>query len=505
MGRVLGITFICVVVIMTFTVVTSPEYAEAYADIVAAFGTTIENILWIVQVFVFIGFGVATLLGWQFGMKHVKLIRDEDGIYPLIHMETTPFWLWFRGVRQHTTINPNLPTIPGSTIITDRHGAHISTNDVTALDMTALPRFQQIQGIKALTGGRQTQTRPFFGGGDPLQIVELPQQITINASAAVPEKPKPQFAQTPGEFCLGYSQATGELAYWYSTDSRQFAVFGSNGTGKTASVAAKIVLDALFWEWHVIVLDPKRGADWATFDGYIERHDSGPDLMGAQLASVVAEVQRRAALCATYKVPNVDVLPLDLRPAPILLVIEELGSTRKRALATKSLSSIDGPLDFLMRESRYTGLYIVLIDQRPEDWPAAVKANLKASVTFKQGLSQGQAVGYYNAADLANVGEFAYNQERFWAWHILPEVRSLLTEHEIALCTQTFVNPVEPTKPSVGAPNGVVEVPHGMKVYIDWLNERIDQSPTQAMLRKEFGISAAYAHTIYHKWKGLVA
>lgn len=191
-------------------------------------------------------------------------------------------------------------------------------------------------------------------------------------------------------------------------------------THNTKSAAFSAVLTMIYWGYKVCVLDNKHGADWRSLGdrGLIQYHDSDPETLGSLIESeIMPEVMRRAKLISEYGCGDVDNLPDNVRPLPFALVIEELGSTRMTAEGLNILNSIDGPLDLLMRESRYTGLRIIVIDQRPVDWPKTVRANMKATLTFKQAMLQGSAVGYYHAGNLANVGEFAMEGVRYWSWN----------------------------------------------------------------------------------------
>lgn len=200
----------------------------------------------------------------------------------------------------------------------------------------------------------------------------------------------------------------GTQAYWDFTGAQQLGLFGANGSGKSVSVAANIIMSFILRGWHVIILDPKRGADYSHFRSFSEYHYSGPDEMPEQLEWVEMEVARRAKLLQEYEVGHVDQLPAKVKPRDMALVVEELGETRL-ALAASSpsrLANMDVTLGRLFSKSRYTGLRIILIDQRPNDYHKAVKGNLKEVIGFRLGMHQGAGIAMPATEKLPLFGAF---------------------------------------------------------------------------------------------------
>lgn len=376
----------------------------------------------------------------------------HDGDYGIQVVRRTLFERMIYGGDQVTVIQPNHQLAPAAVHTLSRAG---DLHTAAGLDVADLDRLQR----RADQHARTLQTQAASAGGGPKwaaaakllagaydrpdrmgkgdeaeDLPMLPAAAPLSLAEAVRQSES-------GQIVLGQSKKTGDLAIWDSDSARQIAIFGANGTGKTASAASTAVISLIRAGYHTIILDPKGGADWRSFERWTERHDSDAERMGQQLAAVVAEMERRGRLCEEYEVANVDALPAHVRPPAWALVVEELGDTRIEAKALGILDDIDTPLDRLMALSRYTGLRIVLIDQRPQEWPKRVKANTKELLTFRQGMDQGNAVGYYHAHRLANRGEFAMSGERYQAFHALPQVHTLLADVP-ALTAARIVPPV---------------------------------------------------------------
>lgn len=237
----------------------------------------------------------------------------------------------------------------------------------------------------------------------PLTVNPNPVKVTKYAPDYIFQRNK----ETEGRVLLGVSD-NGEEAIWNIEEAQQIGIFGANGTGKSASVACNLIFSMLLWEWHVIILDPKRGADYSHFRGLAEYHFSGAEEMYDQIMAIAKEVERRAQLLTAHEVGNISALPANLRPKMFALVIEELGDTRA-SLAIQDpmlLAKFDNALSRLFQKSRYTGLVIVLIDQKPADYPKVIKGNLKEIASFVLGMHQGSGIGMPATQNLKPRGEF---------------------------------------------------------------------------------------------------
>ncbi len=464
-------------------------------------------------------------LAWVFAHRLARSYRAEGGLYPIL-VERPGLLARLRGQRDPIVINPNLQATPVARYRELPGGVQMIAPPVDAEQATVTAAGQRIQMVQAMTHGKISAGagRLLAGAYDP----RTPAQHEPPALAAPPVQHLLTLDEAVqqskgGQIVLGQNKTTGDLAVWDSEAAQQIGVFGANKSGKTSSAAAMIVLALVRSKVHVIVLDPKRGVDFGTFETWVERHDSDAERMGAQLSAVVAEMYRRGQLCVDHGVQSVDELPAHLRPPAWALVIDELGATRIIAKRLGILDSIDEPLDTLMTVSRYTGLKIVLIDQLPTDWPGRIRSNLKEVITFYQGMRLGQAVGYYHAHLLAKNGEFAMNGERYHAYHALPAARDLLATVP-ALAAPRIVPPVrgfggsvgpwggvsgagdsrtertnEPTEPTELAPTPLIEPEETelQQAARTWIADHPDG--IQIEMRRALAISPAYGSELWHK------
>jgi len=462
---------------------------------------------------------------WSFARKLARSYRAEGGLYPILVERPGPL-ARLRGQRDPIVINPNLQATPVARYREIADGVQMISPPVDAEQATVTAAGQRVQMVQAMTYGKLSA-----GAGRLLAGAYDPHTPAQNKPIALPVSPVQRLLtldeavlqSKDGQIVLGQNKTTGALAIWDSDSARQIGIFGANGTGKTASAAATAVASLIRAGYHVIILDPKGGADWRIFESWAERHDSDAEQMGAQLAAVVEEMERRGRLCEAHEVSSVDALPANARPPAWALVIEELGDTRIEAEGLGILDNIDRPLDRLMAMSRYTGLRIVLIDQRPQGWPSRVRANTKEHLTFRQGMGQGQAVGYYHAHHLAQQGEFAMNGERYHAYHALPAARELLATVP-ALAAPRIVPPVrgfggsagpwggvsgaedtptsrtaEPNEPTELVPTAVIEPTETelQQAARAWIAANPDG--IQIEMRRALDISSAYGSELWHK------
>lgn len=473
--------------------------------------------------------------------RRTSIYKPHHGTFPIIVRERISWWRrWFRGeTGRIEVVNPNQQMAPVASHRFLHDGRMVSDASTDGFTREQLARAHgDNTRVRVVDAGTQV------GGGNKMnaamgKYLAGAYDPKDKPRAALPEPEEPVEPTRPytwvdsineskdGQIILGQARSTGALAVWDTNDAMQLGIFGANGTGKTASTGMQVVTAAVKAGWHVIVLDPKRGADWGMFGDVIEHHYSGPEDMGPQLAEVVAEMNRRAQLLQAAGVGHVNALPKNQRPVDWMLVLEEFGDTRLVAGGLGLQSTIDTPVDSLMRMSRFTGLRIVIIDQRPDDWPKAMKANLKATVVFKMGMHQGNSVGYFYAHELANKGEFAWNGERYIAWHaaeyVAPAMQQNVAAGKVApvknymikyrvqgVSTQQAQAQAQPQSAPVGQPVYAEpedgqhrpltksEIREQVFAYLD------DNYPnaSQAEMRERWGISNAYAHRLWHAWLG---
>lgn len=239
-------------------------------------------------------------------------------------------------------------------------------------------------------------------------------------------------ASTRDAFLLGQNRQSGKLAVFDVTTSVHAGIIGVTGTGKTASCGYVLVAQALRHGWHVVILDPKGGADWRIFAPAAEWHESDDLVFGDQIASLEREHQRRQGMAAAGHAASVrDIV---CAPASMLVVIEEYGdlirSLRRRD--NKAATLVDDMLDTLMRRARSSDMHLVFIDQYPEHWSHQVIGGTKFKAVFQLGPNQGAKVEEYKAASLPDRGEFLVKGQQYTAWNGAKAVPKWLVKQSFA-------------------------------------------------------------------------
>lgn len=186
---------------------------------------------------------------------------------------------------------------------------------------------------------------------------------------------------TPNQLIVGQDDATGDLAIFDPAQSIHAGIVGATGTGKTSSAGYTIVSQALRTGYHVVILDPKGGADWSAWRNHAEWHASDPERFPAQVEALWNEHTRRISDGGQH--------------TPIMVVIEEYGDliSQLRRTDRKRADATDATLDRLMRLSRSSRMHLLMIDQYPEEWSNQVIAGCKYLVVFRLGPNQGAKVG----------------------------------------------------------------------------------------------------------------
>lgn len=284
--------------------------------------------------------------------------------------------------------------------------------------MSAMPR------VGALDRPAKPQQAPRVIGAERPQLpppVDQPRPVA--PPIALPDAIR---QSTPDKWIIGQSPETGALATLNLRTSIHAGIIGATGTGKTASLGYLMAAHAVRSGYHVVILDPKGGADWRPWQGVAEWHESDRTTFGDQVRAVEAEHERRALAVRRAELPNVMALPAP--PRPILVVIEEYGDliAQMRQAKAGDAAKVDDMLDRLLRLSRMTDIHLLMIDQYPEHWSNQVLAGTKAKAVFQLGPNQGAKVQEYQANQLPDVGRYLLKSKQYDAWHAAPNLGSLL-------------------------------------------------------------------------------
>ena len=241
-------------------------------------------------------------------------------------------------------------------------------------------------------------------------------------------------------FVMGQNRQTGSLAIFDPVSSVHAGIVGATGTGKTVSCGYGMVAQALRHGWHVVVLDPKGGADWQMFNGPAEWCESDASMFGDQVRRLEQEHQRRQVLAARGRAASVRAVAG--APSSMLVVIEEYGDLIRqlRRRDSKGAGLVDEMLDTLMRRARTSDMHLVFIDQYPEHWSHQVVGGTKWRAVFKLGPNQGAKVEEYKASSLPDVGEFLVRGEQFRSWNGGDVVRRWLADQRLAPVGQRVID-----------------------------------------------------------------
>ena len=397
---------------------------------------------------VFAALAGLTVLWALISKRRSENMRQRDGSFPLQRVKINGGWIY---VDPNKIIAPAIAvTVSGRgvaelfTAEADLHLRHAVERAKVAQIQALAPGDAAIDGRygsmyrpgavfnnaigKHLAGAYDKPARQLPPPLPPPRIIGDEPTEPNHDRQGVPPAPRLTLRQvldraTPTALLVGQDDA-GALAVFDPRSSIHAGVVGSTGTGKTSYVGYTLVSQALRTGYHVVLIDPKGGADWQHWSNHAEWHPSDPVIFPNQVNALWQEHARRADLIQRAGARTID----EIGVPHILVVIEEYGDLiaqlrrgdRKRADAT------DNTLDRLMRLSRATGIHLFMIDQYPEEWSNQVLAGCRYLVVFKLGPNQGAKVGEYKADRLPDVGRFSVRGREYNAWFAAPHIDKLL-------------------------------------------------------------------------------
>lgn len=384
--------------------------------------------------------GGLLVLAWLvYRKQQLASTRPVDGAYPLQRFKTRD--------GRTMVVNAN-HMVSAAAIVDPRTGAYTEVEHPAGWEVQSGIRglVERTNMMRAIYPGDQARMnangamsamprvgaldRPARPAAPPPRIVgapALPPPVDQRPAAAPPiALPDAIRQSTPDKWIIGQSPETGELATLNLRQSVHAGIIGATGTGKTASLGYLMAAHAVRSGYHVVILDPKGGADWRPWQAVAEWHESDRTTFGDQVRAVEAEHERRAIAVRRAETPNVMALPTP--PRPILVVIEEYGDliSQMRQAKASDAAKVDDMLDRLLRLSRMTDIHLLMIDQYPEHWSNQVLAGTKAKAVFQLGPNQGAKVQEYQANQLPDVGRYLLKGKQYDAWHAAPNLGSLL-------------------------------------------------------------------------------
>lgn len=489
--------------------------------------------------------GVLTILAVPFAAfglsgKITRSHRAEGGLYPIL-VERPGLLARLKGNRDPIVVNPNLQGVPVARYRELPGGVQMIAPAMDEAQAIVTAAGQRIQMVQAMTSDKGRLSAPagrlLAGGYDPrnpnASVLDDTPMLPAPYHRPMTLKDAMTHAQTEDEIVLGQDHDNGNRpAIWRPSGVPHFAIWGSSQQGKSEGLGYTIALCMIAAGYHLVVLDVEQEAQWRELSSHVEYHATDATLFSGQVEALAAEWRRRGDVLQRYGSPNWASLPAQAGERRMAVVVEEYSFIRAAAAGYGNLSDQDLAMSDLAARGGKRGMHMVLLDQHYQGqhgkWPAPVLNNVAARATFRQPKEDNSLVGYYPMAKLGK-GEFAYEGEKFTAYHARPHARTLLAGIP-ALDLRPVVRPVRPfVTPSytplvvdpppssrTAEPNGptepmpVVDVESDLqKAARTWITERLAQgeTATQVEMRKALAphnggeeVSKGWAWDLWHTY-----
>jgi hypothetical protein len=175
---------------------------------------------------------------------------------------------------------------------------------------------------------------------------------------------------TSEAFELG-PKAGGGTARWVPAESPHLLVVGATGGGKGGLIRL-IARDAFEGGWDVRIVDPKGSGDyrWAAERGVPVAHDLEDQVDALRRAAT--EVRSRCRVLWDHGLDRVGLLPADLQPRPVLVVVDEaadlllLRRVPAEREADELRSEAGSLLSVIASQGRAAGVHLIVAIQRPD-------------------------------------------------------------------------------------------------------------------------------------------
>lgn len=207
--------------------------------------------------------------------------------------------------------------------------------------------------------------------------------------------------------CLGADE-TGKPVFNDLHKARHILVGGTTGAGK--SVMVRTLLHSLFElmpseKAEIAVFDPAN--DYAVFKDKPNLWNGeiygNRDEMRGILEDFVAEMDRRLSLLKEYNATEIRLLPENVRPKYLIILVEEL------AALLDNDKEAEKPLVQLLQEGRKTGIHLIMATQEPDSktFTARLRANIPSRIALKVSKpgSSEMILGETGAEDLLGKGD----------------------------------------------------------------------------------------------------
>ncbi len=340
--------------------------------------------------------GGAVLVWKQYDQRKESWARAVDGTFALQHFNQSG-QLW--------VIDPNKSIF--GVIGQDRRTGQITTDaGIVGPDrqLTYATSVQTTRTAATVTGGdgfRYAATGKYLAGAYDrprqlnYQIAAEPMQL----SAWQPLTLADAFARSTADNWLLGNGESGACSF-NVFDVCHTGLIGATKTGKTSSTALLMAMNARKHGMHVVALDGAGGIDWSPYSGLFEVHATDYATVGDQLDSIVNLHNARMKALKLAGVASLE--ELDYEMPSLFVVLEEYGRLMQSyATANNRQYKItESALSNLMRVSRKTGIYFLLIDQSLNGWSPVIKANIKDYFCYHLGGNQAAAFNFYEGHKL---------------------------------------------------------------------------------------------------------
>lgn len=243
---------------------------------------------------------------------------------------------------------------------------------------------------------------------------------------------------TPDRWLLG--QNDEGVCEFDITSVVHTGLLGATKCGKTSSTALLMAMNAAKDRKHVIALDGAGGVDWQPYSDKFEVYETDYSLIGDQLDQIIQIHDKRTKALKLAGKPNID--ELDYHIPSLFVILEEFGRTMQafKSASNRQYDATVSALSNLMRVSRKTGIYFLVIDQSMAGWDQRIKPNIKDYISYHLGGNQGAAFNAYKLHELKPKGQFWNNGSVYDAWYTRGEAKELIKQlpaRKIALLTDT--------------------------------------------------------------------
>lgn len=268
----------------------------------------------------------------------------------------------------------------------------------------------------------------------------------------------------PDQFVLGHNPDAGTTAIWQPREHLNLGVFGVSGTGKTKSTGFQTMLLAARHGYHVVVLDPKGGADFGPFSEYVEWQPTDSYTFADQLQALYQVHARRHAIMRDRQVGEWRALGQHAGPE-IVVVLEEFGTIREEIAMEKGgarkLDGIDHTVEMMFRWARMTGFHFVVIDQAPEKLHPVVRGGCKLRLAYHLDISSASVLKEYEATALPPVGAFMISRRQYQSWNCDAHLPQLLQRLPPFQHQRLLPPPADAERSSQGSSQPVHGAVHG--------------------------------------------